>query len=1302
MSSWKQYGGTNKRDKANDITVENIITNNLSLLKPYQGNLFINGSVIVYKDMNITGNSIFDTLEVNGVTVFNGIVNLKNDFIIAGNIDSEQNVNVANNIICGNILYFNQNDQYMYGDSSGIGINKHNPNAILDISTNLINGFWIKSSQDTSISTLVQNNANQGILLSGNTNVEYIDFFNETPLNSQSVGDARISYKKGGLFQIDVSKNINLFSGLTVSDRGLSSQEVPHLFNETAIIYDTSNGTFFGNIYNQSNITGSAFTLVTNDICSNTFLHITTPQLQGTAIGGGTYPNDPSRSMLFIGLTDPSGNMNESQMIVSGNNPVKYQSTIGINTYQPRTEKYIVDINGPLHIDNGDITVINQNIPFQLTSMSISAITNNKIIALGSSYDITIQSGYQNYRERIIISNDYGSTWSQIDISNSLLYQKANFLTSIYTYDSSFAFLTGNLNTLFYTTNGGYTWNNIITSGISNLTYYNVQIGNSNTNGNRILYFSSGSSFYYSDFSFNSLFSASPILPMTKIDTSLNNINSMITSGTSIYLAGSQGIVKYNNIFVKLNSYLNNYTYNAIHNYNTTVIAVGNGIISYSSNSGGSWTDISFSAIQFNSIYCYDISNAVAVGSGGNIWITQNGGISWQFMPDKWLNASGKKKFVVNNTNTLQNIVMPNSNTIIITNTLVPYVQGSQYGSSQIINVFTPNFVNRSNNHILDVSGNMQISGDIHINDKGSLISNNELMSIFDASVQTITIGANTSSSIIGGQSSGTTEMKHNVMINGNLYMKGYSNFVSDVSLNGNLVVNRNTKIYGNIFGLFDTSLNGNLSIGGNIIVNPLSTIITNNIVGYPNSTLTIGYTDYNGTIRIGGPNTKLILKGNPIIEESPIISNAPTFLLNAGSISNASAGGSGINFFDNSGIVNYMPENAGYIHLGNDLQSYVFKATNIGINGKPISGNTILRLGVNALTINNPITTNQIIALQRDSTYQNTQIVNGTNFGSYGDANYSIVSYNLDISNIMLKQYDSIVGSQILQTNIIIGNSSVNNNLFVYGNVGVTGYSNFVSDVSLNGNLVVNRNTKIYGNIFGLYDTSLNGNLNIGANVYVNGYSNFVSDVSLNGNLVINRNTKIYGNIFGLYDTSLNGNLSIGGNIITRLPISTYSNNSNVVITSANSLTGGILTYDSDMWYNSSNNTLKINNLLINSSNSTVTTGYNVDVNGSVQATSYNATSDYRLKENIISMYDTSFSINQLNPVFYTLKGSQKQDMGFLAHEVAESFPFLVSGEKDGKTMQSLNYNGFISLLVKEIQDLKKQVKQLQEKINL
>jgi hypothetical protein len=55
------------------------------------------------------------------------------------------------------------------------------------------------------------------------------------------------------------------------------------------------------------------------------------------------------------------------------------------------------------------------------------------------------------------------------------------------------------------------------------------------------------------------------------------------------------------------------------------------------------------------------------------------------------------------------------------------------------------------------------------------------------------------------------------------------------------------------------------------------------------------------------------------------------------------------------------------------------------------------------------------------------------------------------------------------------------------------------------------------------------------------------------------------------------------------------------------------------------------------------------------------------------------------------------RHDMGFLAHEVQDVFPFLVSGEKDGQSIQSINYNGIIPVLVKEIQVLKHRIQVLE-----
>ena len=108
-------------------------------------------------------------------------------------------------------------------------------------------------------------------------------------------------------------------------------------------------------------------------------------------------------------------------------------------------------------------------------------------------------------------------------------------------------------------------------------------------------------------------------------------------------------------------------------------------------------------------------------------------------------------------------------------------------------------------------------------------------------------------------------------------------------------------------------------------------------------------------------------------------------------------------------------------------------------------------------------------------------------------------------------------------------------------------------------------------------------------------------------------------------------------------------------------------------------------------------TTGLSLVAAGGIQAFYCNTISDYRIKQDVQKI-SSQTTVDNLNPVTYQNTVMKKQDMGFIAHEVQEHFPFLVSGEKDGPTNQSINYTGFIALLTKEIQELKQRVLMLEE----
>jgi hypothetical protein len=113
--------------------------------------------------------------------------------------------------------------------------------------------------------------------------------------------------------------------------------------------------------------------------------------------------------------------------------------------------------------------------------------------------------------------------------------------------------------------------------------------------------------------------------------------------------------------------------------------------------------------------------------------------------------------------------------------------------------------------------------------------------------------------------------------------------------------------------------------------------------------------------------------------------------------------------------------------------------------------------------------------------------------------------------------------------------------------------------------------------------------------------------------------------------------------------------------------------------------------------SNGIVITG-NLNVTGTI--TQGYIPSDYRIKD-IIEPLNSSYSVDNLKPIRYYNKKSGKEEIGFIAHEVQEVFPYLVTGEKDGPDIQTLNYMGLIGVLTKEIQNLKAEVSELKKQIN-
>ena len=92
---------------------------------------------------------------------------------------------------------------------------------------------------------------------------------------------------------------------------------------------------------------------------------------------------------------------------------------------------------------------------------------------------------------------------------------------------------------------------------------------------------------------------------------------------------------------------------------------------------------------------------------------------------------------------------------------------------------------------------------------------------------------------------------------------------------------------------------------------------------------------------------------------------------------------------------------------------------------------------------------------------------------------------------------------------------------------------------------------------------------------------------------------------------------------------------------------------------------------------------------------TTYNTTSDYRVKENLKDFNGLN-KVSKIKVYDFDWIESKKQDYGVIAHELQEILPLAVTGEKDGEKMQGVDYSKIVPLLVKAI---KVEIEQLKNK---
>lgn len=824
-NSWKKYGGIYKSDKYNSIGVGTMVADQVLIRQrvisssQVEGSLIVGENVSVGFDLSVNQNAYIKkdlyvdrSAYVSDKLYFNKIGDTNNNYtaFLAGNSKSGRlgigtnapksflDINVSNsqtnsgtggstigstitdvltirnsNNKIRNIIAQNVHNSGIVVDTIGniasMGFYKGNvdisasiPSASIAVDTS--NGILTISSNDNNINS--SNNTN--ITTTYNTNIasNIIDLSSannivirtNTDLSINVAANARLNTTNTLTITTGNVTKINSF--VSISKRTANEP----LLNGTITIYDNSANIYLVDYYQQNSVkSGNAITVVSSDASSNSFINIVTPTKKGFSIGGGAYPADISRSMGTFGLTSSDASYQPAQVIVANNTIDKHKISVGINTYSPETSKYVMDINGPTRIGNGEMHIINHN-NFQQNAVHFSKQNPSFGVIVGSPYRRDASTNFFVYK--CLVTNNGGVTWASSEINSTTFKTTVQYdILDAYSINQNEFFSIGTIgsarlgytridtngtmptisqnysvdyNTPPYTFRTVYAFNNIYNNN------YKILIGGDISGSNSVIY-------YYNVAAINSTTITSTNL--VYIDASCSNIKHCDGSVDIAYFVGN-GIEKVDfssAVPVSLSiSYKNsNKLYTKVYAYDANyvvaigyIVATGNTIITYTRNGGANWTDISNASSNFNISYPYpnfnsgqtvqsfaikhlvllDNINGIATGSfidNNNkkcplMICTKDGSATWTRIDPKVFYSSGVGNLIENNT--LSCIVPTTSNNFVVVNNIIDSSYNNPTlvpGSSDIIYGYLPNIFNVFSNQVVDVNGGMTVDGKI-------------------------------------------------------------------------------------------------------------------------------------------------------------------------------------------------------------------------------------------------------------------------------------------------------------------------------------------------------------------------------------------------------------------------------------------------------------------------------------------------------------------------------------------------------------------------------------------------------------
>jgi len=869
MASWRQYGGRTQHDTNNFLYAASISCQDLTILRAYKGTLDIQGALTVAGDVNVQGNVsctdklLFDSFQVSGNGKVAGTFEVINNLIVDNRLDLGSSFNGNGSV--ANLYAVAGSQPFLYWDLKG---------GMLYVSGSLHMG--------STRNILCENDLSSGIQVFVDDSTQRLQFLSHipnenqlTPLSNGGGGiinppeEATINAQfslhlqnSGNMLECDVSGGFMYVSApLVVGDLSATT-----LYQEQLTLYDSSlnKQSFLPSVYSQNLSFGTSLTAMHSSGHGVTMMQLRQgPDCSfGLTLAGGLYPNDTTRS---LGLIAAGSEENPSLSLLSGSNPVYNTSSVGINTFAPTTEDYVLDINGPVLMHHGEIkkTFVS---PFPITATSRQG---DFVVSIGDPIPIYLPSSIivDKYIHYALVSTDGLVTWNQYAIDDGFL-NTQYALQAVYVMPKRdmdthpIVFVGGYSGTMYFSKDGGKNWrplNNgifLITSSsilslysifydtyirlyvtyleqassrdeVPSVSYYNINIDDG-------LYIGTNTHSVYDT-------------------TVINNVQVCGSpDNTYIYLLGNKNnsATLFQIYDTDLHSDIcfnipSSFTNLQVVNNNdfTGLVMVGYQYLyyipSYHPTSDNSWEKQIFDGnVVLSNSFVYDASFSVLVGNYSDDQAVSNGflaysvtGLSGEYVSDTIL-VSAK----LNQKGNAYQLLQYPLNYVWITDKHTLEIQGKTFTNpnptpNQYFVNFLPELydITDISNNVLDIYGRATVHGrmdidSLHVSDcvvgtltfiNGEILMQGDISMNGQVGIRVLTTSF--SQNLYGSASLG------NMAIGGNTVLSGTLSCASDVSIFGNMYQQGNVSIQENLVVHGNIQSQGNLVVSGNLSSNSAS-----------------------------------------------------------------------------------------------------------------------------------------------------------------------------------------------------------------------------------------------------------------------------------------------------------------------------------------------------------------------------------------------------------------------------------------------------------------------------------------------